>query len=56
MGDYGGMKGIVEEARKVAEDEAARLEVACPRCGSLLAIRDGIGNCPMGHYRTTRVA
>lgn len=52
-GDYGGFKGIVDEARELAEAEQARPEVACPLCGKILDRNETRGevNCPLGHYR-----
>jgi Zn finger protein HypA/HybF involved in hydrogenase expression len=53
VADWGGLGGIIEEARKLDEIEKARPHVDCPKCGTLLQFnRSGVGGCPMGHYRT----
>ncbi len=53
MGDYGGYGRILGEARELEEAERNRVEVACPRCGKMLAVDEKRGevNCPLGHYR-----
>lgn len=53
MSDFGGLGGIVKEAQAIAQNPAP--EVACPKCGTPLDInKDGITNCPMGHYRSRK--
>jgi predicted nucleic acid-binding Zn ribbon protein len=55
MSDFGGFGGIVKEAQAMAENPPPI--VACPRCGTPLQFnKAGIGNCPMGHYRTDGAA
>ncbi len=53
MGDYGGFKSIIEEARELDRAEQDRPEVACPVCGKMLDVNETRGevNCPLGHYR-----
>ncbi len=53
MGDYGGYKGILDEARELDRVEQDRTEVACPLCGKILDQNERRGevNCPLGHYR-----
>ena len=43
---------ILAEVRQTAEDEKAAPLVDCPRCGILLKVRDGIYDCPLGHFTT----
>lgn len=51
--DWGGLRVIVSEARQITDNP--RPEVACPRCGTPLQVnKDGVKNCPMGHYRTNQ--
>lgn len=52
--EWGGLRGIFDEAR-VLDDELARAPlIDCPRCGTRLDVNArGERNCPMGHYRTT---
>ncbi|HEU0072489.1 MAG TPA: hypothetical protein VFS30_00620 [Dehalococcoidia bacterium] len=47
---------IKEEARDLEEQDKQQENAACPLCGELLDNRDGILNCPLGHYRTTEGA
>jgi hypothetical protein len=53
MADFGGLRGILQAAAAIDEENKRREAepVACPRCGTPLDVRDGIRNCPMGHYR-----
>ena len=52
MSDYGGFGAIIREARENDANERDRKEVACPLCGKPLdENKDGVTNCPMGHYR-----
>jgi hypothetical protein len=53
--DFGGLRRIVDEARELDIENAARPLVACPLCGTPLDIRprDGLRHCPMGHFETT---
>lgn len=51
MADYGGFGAIMREAAALAEAEKRRALVDCPLCGMALVVRDGTGNCPMGHWR-----
>lgn len=48
------LTAIRAEARKLAEDEKAAPLVDCPICGHLLNVRDGIYDCPLGHFTTTK--
>ncbi len=52
--DWGGLRGIVEEAKQIAETDRARPLIDCPICGTRLQRNArGEGDCPLGHYRTT---
>ena len=42
---------ILKEAREEALKERAEKLVDCPYCGTVLDWRNGIANCPMGHFR-----
>lgn len=51
MNDWGGLRGIVEEAKQVAERERSRPLVDCPNCGTPLQKNTrGQVNCPMGDF------
>ena len=51
--DWGGLRGIIDEARELAREERDRVEEACPLCGTPLDFNaQGAGNCPMGHWRS----
>lgn len=45
---------IREEQRQLAEADRNAPLVECPICGERLDVRDGIKNCPLGHWRSTR--
>lgn len=46
-------RAIIEEAKALLEIEPELLKIACPRCGTPLDVnKDGVRNCPMGHYRS----
>ena len=45
---------IIEEAKQIGRDDKRRPLVECPIDGSRLQFRNGVGNCPLGNYRTTR--
>ena len=45
---------IREEAKQLAKDELTAPLVDCPLCGIRLNVRDGIYDCPLGHFRTTK--
>ena len=45
---------ITQEMRQAAKDEQVAPLVDCPLCGIRLDVRDGIYNCPLGHFRTTK--
>lgn len=53
MRDYGGYGQIVEEARKLEQEQRDKTPTACPLCGTPLEENKarGLLNCPMGHYR-----
>jgi hypothetical protein len=52
VSDFGGLKGIVEEARQLEREERAKPLVDCPVCGTPLDKNSrGEVNCPMGHFR-----
>lgn len=52
--DWGGLGGIVNEARELDRSQKAQQLVDCPICGTPLQInRRNERNCPLGHYRTT---
>lgn len=44
------LKGILDQSREDAK-EAEDPPVACPKCGAVLQIREGVRNCPTGDYR-----
>lgn len=51
--DWGGLGGIVAEARALDQDEKARPLIDCPTCGEPLQFNAaGEGNCVYGHYRS----
>lgn len=55
MSDWGGYRRILEEAKEEERAERSAREVACPLCGTPLAFNSqGLGNCPLGHYRQSR--
>lgn len=45
---------ILKEARQLAAEDRQRPITECPCCGEPLQFRNGIGNCPLGHFRTTK--
>lgn len=50
--DWGGLRGIIDEAREDARIQAATPPVACPHDGTPLDENArGVRNCPMGDYR-----
>lgn len=53
MGDWGGYRAVIDEARKIAEDERNKKPVDCPVCGTVLDFNERLNqfNCPLGHYR-----
>ena len=53
--DFGGLRGIVDEAKAIQDEVDARPLLDCPICGTPLQrrVRDGYGDCPMGHFETT---
>lgn len=51
--DFGGLRGLIDEARALDEENENRPLVDCQKCGTPLQRRsDGLGNCPMGHFTT----
>lgn len=52
-GSWQGLLNIYREAQVNRAREMNEAPVACPYDGSVLDIRDGIRNCPMGDYRWT---
>lgn len=49
--DFGGLRGIVEEAKQLARDERAKPLIDCPVCGEPLDKNErGAVNCPLGHF------
>jgi len=53
--DFGGLRGIVEEARALDEEMSNRPLIDCPICGTPLSqprLSDGKRACPMGHFQT----
>lgn len=49
--DYGGLVGIVAEARSI-DVQLRQPRPTCPRCSFVLTVNpSGEVNCPMGHYR-----
>lgn len=52
MSDWGGLRGIIDEARELEREEKSRPLVDCPQCGTPLDVNSrGEKNCPMGHGR-----
>lgn len=50
--DFGGLGGIVKEARQLKEEQRQHIDPDCPVCGTPLDVNSrGERNCPMGHYR-----
>lgn len=52
--DWGGLRSIVEEAKKIDEVNRDRKAVACPLCGTPLQFRGDLADCPMGHWQGDR--
>ena len=46
------LAAITKEAAQLAKAEREAPPVACPIDGTPLVFRNGVGNCPMGNYRT----
>jgi len=38
----------------LAAEDRQRPITECPYCGEPLQFRNGCGNCPLGHFRTTK--
>lgn len=57
MSDFGGFGAILKEAKALADEEKQHVSPACPVCGTILDVRprDGMRNCPLGHYRDNGV-
>jgi len=52
MNDWGGLRGIIDEAKQLDADEKARPLVDCPICGTVLQTNTrGAASCPLGHFR-----
>lgn len=52
MSDFGGLRGIIEEARQLEREEQTRPLVDCPLCGTPLDKNSrGELSCPLGHFR-----
>lgn len=51
--DWGGLRGIIDEARDIARDERERPLVDCPVCGTTLQKNERLQQlgCPLGHFR-----
>ena len=49
-----GLVAIYREAADIRREEKQRPLVECPLCGEPLDFRDGIYNCPLGHFRTRK--
>lgn len=45
---------IKKEARLIAKEDREAPLLECPNDGTPLEFRNGVANCPMGDYRTTR--
>jgi len=45
---------IYKEAVELRRKELQTPPVACPIDGDILVWRNGIGNCPMGNFRTSK--
>ena len=51
MSDYGGLRAITEEAKRLLEEDRAKPLIDCPICGSRLDKNSrGAVNCPLGHF------
>ena len=51
MSDFGGLRGIIEEAKALDAENRASPLVDCPVCGTPLDTNArGAKNCPMGHF------
>lgn len=52
--DWGGLRGILDEAKDVSRESKQRPLIDCPICGTVLDVNSwGQRNCPMGHYQTS---
>lgn len=52
MAEYGSLRTVLEEVRQAVVDDRTAQIVDCPRCGILLNVRDGVYDCPLGHFTT----
>lgn len=49
--DWGGLRGILDEAKQLREEQRTHVDPDCPICGELLDVNSrGMRNCPLGHY------
>lgn len=52
MSDYGGLRGIIDEAKQIDAEERTRPLLDCPLCGTPLQTNSrGEKSCEMGHFR-----
>jgi hypothetical protein len=51
MSDWGGYKALRDQAAKEAAEDRVKPIEACPLCGEPLEGRNGVYNCPLGHFR-----
>lgn len=50
--DWGGLGGIIDEAKQIAAENRAAPLVDCPLCGTPLDVNArGMKSCSMGHFR-----
>jgi len=45
---------MLKDFRKMREEDKRAALVSCPICGGPLDVKDGVFNCKMGHFRTTK--
>jgi hypothetical protein len=53
--EWGGLRGILNEARAIDDELRNKPLLDCPRCGTPLTpprASDGCRACPMGHFQT----
>lgn len=50
--DWGGLRGILDEAKQIAEEQRQHVSPDCPVCGEPLQVNSrGERNCVYAHYR-----
>jgi len=48
---WGQLKNMLDAQRETEREDKRDPPVACPHCGSILDVKDGIRYCPFGDYR-----